>query len=224
MHQSIGKKKIIIYVIFLLMLSTTSGKFLEEPVKYSLNINKIEVTGLSSKKNSEIKNDLNSVFHQNIFVLGKDNINNVMNKHNIIEEYRIKKIYPSTLKIDIKPTKFIARITSGKQLVVGANGKLISIELNNKILPYIFGEFNSKKFLEFKKNIEFSKFDFKNFKTVYFFPSNRWDVLTGDNILIKLPQKDISESLNVAYKIITSAKFKDKKMIDLRIKNHLVIK
>ena len=59
---------------------------------------------------------------------------------------------------------------------------------------------------------------------LYFFPSNRWDILTYDNILIKLPQEDISKSLNLAHKIISSTDFNNKKLIDLRIKNHMIIK
>tara|TARA_B100000795_G_C22723986_1_gene408649 strand:+ start:291 stop:968 length:678 start_codon:yes stop_codon:yes gene_type:complete len=225
MHQLIGKKnKVVIYLIFLFILSTISGELSEQQNRYSLKVNKIEVKGLSSSKNLEIQNDLSSIFYQNIFILGKEEINKIINKHNIIEEYNIKKIYPSTLNIEIIPTKFLVKVTNGDQFIIGSNGKLISSELNDKILPYLEGEFNSKEFLEFKKNIEHSKFNFIDFKTIYFFPSNRWDLLTIDDILIKLPQRNMFESLNVAYKIITSTKFKDKKIIDLRIENHLIVK
>ena len=225
MHQSIDKKnKIILYMVFLVLLSTTSGKFLEKQKKYTLKINDIKVFGLSVDKNLEIHNDLNSIFHQNIFLLGKEEINKIINKHNIIEEYNIKKTYPSTLNIEIKPAKFLAKISNHNNLIVGSNGKLISGEQSDKILPYIFGKFNSKKFLEFTENIELSKFNFVDFKAVYLFPSNRWDIITADNVLIKLPEKNVSTSLNIAHKIITNTQFKNKNIIDLRIKNHLIIK
>ena len=225
MHQSIGKRnKIVIYIIFLFILSTTTKKLSEQQKKYSLKINKIEVTGLSYGKNLEIQNDLSSIFYQNIFILGKKEIDIIINKHNIVEEYNIKKLYPSKLYIEIKPAKFIAKVNDGNEFIVGSNGKLISSEMNNKILPYIFGEFNSKNFLEFKQNVEKSKFNFNEFKSVYFFQSSRWDILTIDGILIKLPQSDISESLNRAYKILASTQFKDKNIIDLRIKSHLIVK
>ena len=175
MHQSIGKKnKIIIYLIFLVILSTTSGKFLEQPKKYSLKINKIEVMGLSNEKNAEIKNDLNNIFYQNIFLLGKEEIQKIMNKYNIIEEYNIKKIYPSTIKVELTPIKFLAKISNYNNLIVGSNGKLILDEQSTTILPYIFGEFNPKKFLEFIQSIKVSKFNFIEFKAIYFFPSGRW--------------------------------------------------
>ena len=167
---------------------------------------------------------MNSIFYQNIFLLGKEEINKIINKHNIIEEYNIKKTYPSTLNIEIKPAKFLAKISNHNDLIVGSNGKLISGEQSDKILPYIFGKFNSEKFLEFRENIELSKFNFVDFKAVYFFPSNRWDIVTADNVLIKLPEKSVSKSLNIAHKIITNTQFKNKNVIDLRIKNHLIIK
>ena len=95
---------------------------------------------------------------------------------------------------------------------------------NDELLPYIFGEFNSLDFLSFKQNIEKSIFSFSNLKTLYFFPSGRWDILTDSDILIKLPQEHIVVSLNLSKKLIDNDNFKDNKFIDLRVKNHLVIK
>ncbi|MDC1139551.1 FtsQ-type POTRA domain-containing protein [Candidatus Pelagibacter sp.] len=224
MHQLIDKKnKIIIYLLLLLILSTTSGKFIENQNSYFSIINQVNVEGLSNNDNLKIYNELNNLFYKNILFVRKEEIQKVIRKYNIIEEFSIKKIYPSTINISITPTKFVARLSGNNQLV-GANGKLIEDPRNNEILTYIFGEFNSKDFLSFKKNIEQSKFTFTKFKMLYFFPSNRWDILTYDDILIKLPRGDISKSLNLAYKIINSNDFKNKNLIDLRINNNLIIK
>ena len=225
MHQSIGKKnKIIIYLLFLFILSTTSAKFINDQKALSSSVSKINITGLSEKKNLEILSNLNNILYESIFVISKDEIEKILEKHNIIQEFSIKKIYPSTLNIEIKPTKFIARVFNNGQYLVGANGKLIEDKNNNELLPYIFGEFNSLDFLSFKQNIEKSIFSFSNLKTLYFFPSGRWDILTNNDILIKLPQEDIVASLNLSKKLIDNDNFKDNKFIDLRVKNHLVTK
>ena len=224
MHQLIDKKKkIIIYLLFLFLLSTISVKFNENQNNHSSKINKINIEGLSSNYSSKIYDELNGLFYKSIFLVRKENIQKIISSYNIIETYTVKKIYPSTININIKPTQFLARLTISNQLV-GSNGKLIKDKDNNEILPYIFGEFNSKGFLNFKKNILQSKFTFSKFKTLYFFPSNRWDILTYDEILIKLPQDNISKSLNLAYKIISSNDFKNKNLIDLRINNRLITK
>ena len=224
MHQLIDKKnKIIIYLISLLILSTTNGKFVKNQNVYSSTINQVNIRGLSDTDNKKIYNELNSLFYQNILFVGKKEIQRVISNYNIIEEYNVKKIYPSTININIKPTKFIAKLSNNDQLV-GANGKLIEDRDNNEILPYMFGEYNSRDFLIFKNNIDKSKFTFTEFKTLYFFPSNRWDILTNDDILIKLPQDNFSTALNLAHKIISSDNLENKKLIDLRVNNHLILK
>ncbi|MDA7745495.1 FtsQ-type POTRA domain-containing protein [Candidatus Pelagibacter sp.] len=225
MHQSIGRKnKIIIYLLFLFILSTTSAKLINDQNKLSSSISKINITGLSERKNLEILNNLNNILYKSIFVISKDEIKKILEKHNIIQEFSIKKIYPSTLKIEIKPTTFIARVSNNGQYLVGANGKLIEDRNNSELLPYIFGEFNSQHFLSFKQNIEKSIFSFSNLKILYFFPSGRWDILTDNDILIMLPQEHLVASLNLSKKLIDNDNFKDNKFIDLRVTNHLVTK
>jgi len=225
MHQSTGKRnKIIIYLLFLFILSTTSAKYINDQNKLSSLISKINITGLSEGKNLEILNNLNNLLYKSIFFINKDGVRKILKKHNIIQEFSIKKIYPSTLNIQIKPTKFIARVSNNSQYLVGANGKLIEDKNNNELLPYIFGEFDSHDFLSFKKNIEKSIFSFSNLKELSFFPSGRWDILTNNDILIKLPQEHIVVSLNLSKKLIDNDNFVDYKFIDLRVKNHLVVK
>ena len=225
MHQSTSKKnKVLIYLLFLFILSTTSAKLINDQNKLSSSISKINITGLSEGKNLQILNNLNNLLYKSIFVINKDKIKKILEKHNIIQEFSIKKIYPSTLNIKIKATKFIARVYNNGQYLVGANGKLIEDKDSNELLPYIFGEFNSQHFLTFKQNIEKSIFSFSNLKELSFFPSGRWDILTDKDILIKLPKEHIVMSLNLSKKLIDNDNFKDNKFIDLRVRNHLVTK
>ena len=225
MHQSTGKKnKIIIYLLFLFTLSTTNAKLINDQNTLSSSISKINITGLSERKNLEIFNNLNNLLYKSILVINEDEIRKILEKHSIIQAFNIKKIYPSTLNIEIKPTKFIARVSNNSQYLVGANGKLIVDKSNNELLPYIFGEFNSHDFLLFKQKIEKSTFSFSNLKELSFFPSGRWDILTDKDILIKLPQEHIVASLNLSKKLIDNDNFKDNKFIDLRVRNHLVTK
>ena len=224
MHQSIDKKnKIIIYLLFLFILSSINNKLAENKNNFPSKINQINIDGLSKTDTKNISNELNYLFYKNILFASKDKIQHIVSRYNIIEEYNIKKIYPSTINIKIQPTEFVARLSSNDQLV-GSNGKLIVDKENSMLLPYIFGKFSSKNFLKFKKNITRSKFTFIKLKTLYFFPSNRWDILTHDDILIKLPQNNVSKSLDTAHKVISNDNFKNKSIIDLRINNHLVIK
>ena len=84
-----------------------------------------------------------------------------MNFFHCLRIIRIFKNYPSTLKIDIKKTKFLALIKkNGSDYFVGSNGKLIKKDVTFSNLPYIFGDLNIEEFLDFKKKIDESNFEF----------------------------------------------------------------
>jgi|TARA_B110000238_G_scaffold199883_1_gene248199 cell division septal protein FtsQ len=224
MHQLIDKKnKIIIYLIFFLILSTFNNKTYRNLKDYSISINKIDVMGLSNNNNLKIVNELSNFFYKNIFFIDKEEINRIISTNPIIDRYEIKKIYPQRLNVIIEPTKFIAKIYDNDEVLVGSNGKIITSEKTDKVLPYIDGEFNSKEFLIFKKKIDQSQFDLIDIKLLYLHPSKRWDILTINNILIKLPEKNLLKSLDLAHKIITNDQFNDSNIIDLRIPNRLIL-
>ena len=69
-----------------------------------------------------------------------------------------------------------------------------------------------------------SNFKFSDFKSIFFYPSNRWDILTINDILIKLPEKNLDRALKIAYKIINNHQFNNNMVIDLRISNHIIVK
>jgi cell division protein FtsQ len=225
MHQLIDKKKkILIYLLFLIILSTTNNKSLEIQKNYLVTINTINVSGLSNDKNLKITSQLNNLLFRNIFFIDKNYINLIISEYDLVEKYSVKKIYPKQVNIEIEPTKYIAEIKGSSQFLIGSNGKLIKNEYTNEPLPLFFGKFNSKKFLEFKKLIEKSEFEFKDFRSIFFYFSNRWDVQTTDGILIKLPKQNLTEALRIAHKIIKNDQFQDERVIDLRISNHVIMK
>ena len=224
MHQLTGKKnKVIVYLLLFFILSTTSNKTIQIQHNYPKEIIKIEVLGLSEENNLKIKKELNNLLLKNIFLINTNTINNVMSKYKLIQSYNVKKEYPSKLNIEIEQTKFIARIKSSKNYLIGSNGKLINGEKSNKRLPILFGDFDDEKFLKLKKNIDNSKFKFNDIKSIFFFKSKRWDLQTIDDVLIKLPEKNIPGALTVAYKIIEDKQFLNIKIIDLRILDQVII-
>ena len=59
------KNKIIIYLLFLIILSTTSGKIKENQNRYFSKINQINIEGLSNTYDTKIINELNYLFYKN---------------------------------------------------------------------------------------------------------------------------------------------------------------
>ena len=224
MHQLIGKKKsLILYFFFLVALSTTTNKTLYK-TENLFQIDNINITGISLDNIEGLNDELYNTIEKNIFFLKKEVLKNSISEFNIVEKYSVKKIYPRELNINIKPTKFIAKISNKDDVLVGSNGKLISNKDFKKKLPSIFGKFNSNKFLELKIHLERSGFNFEDLKSLIYFSSGRWDILTNDNVLIKLPNKKIYESLHLAKKILNDDNFKMNKFIDLRISNQIIVK
>ena len=75
MHQLTDKKnKIIIYLLFLFILSTTSGKFKENQNSHSFKINQINIKGLSGTDNAKIYKELSDIFYKNILLVSKDEL------------------------------------------------------------------------------------------------------------------------------------------------------
>jgi len=225
MHQLIDKKnRIILYLILFIILSTISNKTLENQKSYLDTFIKINVSGLSNNKNLLIKQKLSELLFKNIFLVNRDSVKNIISQFNLVERYSVKKIYPAKINIEIESTEFIAKIKGSREFLVGSNGKLISNEYTDKTLPFLFGKFDSEKFLEFKKILEGSEFKLNDFRSIFFYPPVRWDIQTINNILIRLPEKNLPKALSIAHKIINNNNFKDNKVIDLRVFNHVIIK
>ena len=211
------------YFFFLVALSTTTNKALYK-TENLFQIDNINITGIPLDNIEGLNDELYKTIEKNIFFLKKEVLKNSISEFNIVEKYSVKKIYPRELNINIKPTKFIAKISNKDDVLVGSNGKLISNKDFKKKLPSIFGKFNSNKFLELKIHLERSGFNFEDLKSLIYFSSGRWDILTNDNVLIKLPNKKIYESLHLAKKILNDDNFKMNKFIDLRISNQIIVK
>ena len=107
--------------------------------------------------------------------------------------------------------------------LVGANGNLIKNNSINSDLPFIFGNVDINDFLYFKEIIDSSNFKFNDIKNLYYFKSNRWDVLTKDGLTLKMPPNLTVEKLDLLFKIIQGNDFYNDKIIDYRQNNMMVV-
>ena len=225
MLQQIDKKqKLFIYFFLLFLLTTFNNLSLSNSEYLKLKINQIKVSGLNSENNLKISEEFNKLLHQkNIFFINKDYFVNILEKNNLIHSFKVKKIYPNSIEVQVKKTELLA-ITNynKKKFFIGSNGKLINFESSNKNLPYIFGKIKIENFTNLKKIIIESKFNFEEISELYFFPSGRWNIKSKKGILIKLPETNLLKALNLAHQITTNEIFKNNKIIDLRIYNHVI--
>ena len=141
----------------------------------------------------------------------------------MIDEYFVTKKYPSSLKIEIFETKSLAYTKKKEKiLILGSNGKFFVNEKKKLDIPFIFGNFEPENFFEFKKIIDQSKLPYSNIKKFYSFKSGRWDLEVSSGKLIKLPNSEIKNALDLCFEILNDDKFKNVKIIDLRQSKKLI--
>jgi len=187
-------------------------------------ISEVEINGLNPDERKKIEDIIYDSNFKNIFQLEKNYLKKKINSINTIEQFKIFKNYPSTLKIFIEKTKILARTKrNGFDYLIGSNGKLIENRNSILDLPFIFGDLNISEFLKFKKDVDNSLFDFSEISNLYIFKSNRWDIETRNGNLIKLPKNNIKEILNLYVRMSNEKKINEKTIIDFRQKNQIIL-
>ena len=221
MHQRKGKK-ILIYFFLLFIVGSINNISLNN-LKLK-KINHININGLEENDNAILLQEIKNLNLDNIFSINKNEIINQINANSLVENYNIFKRYPSSIDVNIKKTKFLARINNnGKIFLIGSNGKLTENNFSSNQLPFIFGNPNIYEFLDFKKTIDQSKISYEEIKNLYFFSSQRWDLELKNNVIIKLSKNYTKESLNLALEFLYSDEFRDVTIIDARIKNQIIL-
>ena len=144
MLQQINKK-IIFYISLVIILGTFNNKNMKNfdfP-----KINMINIEGIEFNDNEYFK-IMSLIKLNNLLSIKKSQIKEILNSNNLIEEYEVFKRYPSSIEIKIKKTNFLASTNvNGKNYIVGSNGKFINTKEYSQNLPFIFGNFETEKFL-----------------------------------------------------------------------------
>ena len=216
------KKRTIIAIILLILLTTITSK---NEINFSkFNLNKIIIKNNSLIKEEEIKKSLISIYDKNLIFLDNKEIEQKLMKNGYIESFYIKKKYPNTLEIKIIEKKPIAILFFNKKFYLSEKIELINFKRIKEYenLPYIFGNKDDFKifFFELKK----INFPISQIKKFTLFETKRWDLETFDNKVIKLPIDNYSQSLENYLNLIDKDIFKKYKLFDYRIGNQLILK
>ena len=215
-------KKILIYFFLFLMIGTLNNKNLE--INNFANLDEIIVKGLDNENNYQIIDNLNLLKINNLFFINKEQIKDKIIANNLVEKYSVFKKYPSTLKIEISKTKFLALTKiDNDNFFLGSNGRLIEAINFKKDIPFIFGDFDNESFFELKKAIDETNFEYNRIKNLFFFKSGRWDIETKSGLLIRLPEKNIKKSLQLMIDFLAKENNEKINKIDLRQYNQIII-
>jgi len=226
MLQSIDKKKIYFYFFLLLILLSIHNQNFINSLNNFFKIKKIIISkNIDGSLNNKINKELSKFYNFNIFSINTQDLKDILDNFNIISEYNVKKEYPSALKIDLKKTDIVAYyFNNNHKVFVGENGKEIKdIKIKNKNIPIIEGKINIEKLLSLNNLLKSNDLVLYDFIKFYLHKSNRWDLIYKKNITIKLPVDDLEFAIDLLKNIINSDKINNIKIIDLRIKNNIVL-
>ncbi len=227
MLQSINKSKIYFYIISFVFLSTIANNNALKILKSNFLISNIEIKTNYSEVEKKILNKTNYLLNKNILLINKTIISNNLNGLNFLEKVEIKKKFPSTITIKASRTDIIGiTYKNQKKYYVGLNGKFILQKnlISNEKLPLIFGNFKIQKFIKLLNVLKNQNIDSNLISKYYFHKNKRWDLYLKDNIIIKLPSKNIENALDKYKNFKKLDKIKPNTILDLRISNRIVIK
>jgi len=226
MQQSINKKKIYFYLFIFIFLSSIFNFNLIKKIKNVNLINTISITGVSEKERIIINKELKGFLKKNILFINKNLFFEKLNQFNFLDNIRVQKILPSKIIIYVKKTSFLGiTIINGEKFYIGSNSKFTKIDQINyeKKLPFVFGKFEIKEFLNLHNILKNQKIDLNNIEKYYYYRNKRWDIINKNGLTIKLPSKNIKDSIEIFNKLNSGNKLDSIKILDLRIPNQIIL-
>ena len=218
------KKRFLIGLLLLMLLSTYSSKNSIDN-QYKLNIKEIIVENNNILKKKEVKEEFSFLYNQNIFLLNDKTIAQNLSKKSFIESFKIKKIYPDKIKIIVFEKQPIAILQNKKEKYYYTNKNEI-IEFSNlrefQNLPIVFSD--KENFKIFYIDLKKIEFPLDIIKSLQFFKSQRWDIITRKDQTIKLPTSEYKKSLRNFLEIKNKDNFNRYKIFDYRIKDQLILR
>ena len=225
-RQLIDRGKIYLYFSLLIVLLSIHNINSTNLINNFFKIKKITLdSNIDESINEEIFTSLKRFYNLNIFSENLKEIENILDKFNIISEYKIKKEYPSNIKIELIKTNILAYYyDNNEKTYLGENGKKIKdINSIKTDLPLIIGKVDINNFIRLNKKLLDNGFELNDFVKFYAFKSNRWDLLYRNKILIKLPIDEVDFSLNLLKRMLKNSNLENVNIIDLRIKNRIIL-
>ena len=216
--------KLLSLTFFLIILTTYSPNNILENKSIIFPIKKIEVQNLKVLEKNKIREELNYLLGTSLLFIQNENLQALLKKNQFIKGFKLKKIYPNTIKIFIEEKSPVAIYFKNKKKFFlfedGTNVDFKNIE-NFNDLPIVYGE--KKKFNSFYSDLKKIKFPTENVKAFHFFGIERWDIILKNDRVVKLPSKNYLKSLKNFLLIKNKNSFEKYEIFDYRINDQLIL-
>ena len=196
----------------------------------SFQIKNVIIEGSEKSNISEIENNVTE-FKGNLIGLNFNSIKEIVESSEWVKRASIKKVLPSTLKINvIENDPYAIYFKEGKSFLIDLDGSIITeINIDNyqDDLLFVRGE-NSPELLE--QLIKDISITFPNLiqtlEEVEFIEKRRWNLKLNNKLLVKLPDENIQQSLKNLKQLFEEQEVMQSNIIeiDLRIQGRAALK
>lgn len=196
----------------------------------AFQIKNVIIEGSEKSNISEIENNVTE-FKGNLIGLNFNSIKEIVESSEWVKRASIKKVLPSTLKINVTENDpYAIYFQEGKSFLIDLDGSIITeINLNNyeDDLLFVRGE-NSPELLE--QLIRDISIAFPNLtqtlEEVEFIEKRRWNLKLNNKLLVKLPDENIQQSLKNLKQLFEEQEVMESNIIeiDLRIQGRAALK
>ena len=196
----------------------------------SFQIKNVIIEGSEKSNISKIENNVTE-FKGNLIGLNFNSIKEIVESSEWVKRASIKKVLPSTLKINVTENDpYAIYFQEGKSFLIDLDGSIITeINLNNyeDDLLFVRGE-NSPELLE--QLIRDISIAFPNLtqtlEEVEFIEKRRWNLKLNNKLLVKLPDENIQQSLKNLKQLFEEQEVMESNIIeiDLRIQGRAALK
>ena len=217
--------KYLIFFFIFIIFSTYTPNYSSQKNSIFFPVKEIEIDNYSITKPKKIINELDYLLGKSILFIDKNNINLSIKKFDFIDEFKIKRIYPNTLKFIIEEKEPIAIFIDKKNtFYLTAKGETITfLDLKRfDNLPYVIGK--KDDFANFYLSLKKSNFEIEQVSSFQYFEVGRWDIVLKNKKVIKLPVENYLESINNFILLKNYKNFDDYQIFDYRIRDQLILK
>ena len=218
---------ILLIAIFTMFLVVNFNPYL---LNNFFEVKDIRINGTEKTNPDELRQILTPNLN-NLISFDKDHAKSLLEQVGWVKRANIKKIYPNTLIINIIETDpFAIYYDNQNNYLIDIDGQIISSNSDINVyknLLIVRGEDAKTKLNEIIKEINIYFPDVRNrINELEFIEKRRWNLFLSGNLLIKLPDTEVKESLNNLKKLFEDKQVLESNIIevDLRIKGRAVIK
>ena len=221
-----NKYKFYLYLFFFIFLTSIFNFQILDNYQEKFSLKKIYIYGLAYNEKQNIEIELNKLKNTNIFKLSEDRVLKTLKKFNFLENIYVNKVIPSTIEINLSKTPIIGRtFRNGEYFYIGKNGNFIkSNQLNDIInIPLVYGEFTIEEFIDLQNILNENEMDLQNIEKYFYYKNKRWDILFSNKLTLMLPSQNVAKSIKIYKKLLDTGKLINKKIIDLRVTNQIIL-